>query len=490
MCRAAPRAGPDRAALAPLALDFIPLLALAGALVVIVAIGAAALRDRPVTVAMLYLAIGAGLGPWGIAALDPRVSDPWLLRLTEIAVLFSLFASGLKVRAHWTAPGLRAAALLAGPGLVLTAAATALGARLALGLPWRESLLLGAVTAPTDPVLASEVALRSPGDEDQLRTSLTVEAGLNDGTAFPLVALGVLVLMRAGDLGGEDLALFALEKVLWAVPAGLGIGAAIGWGIGRIAFYARAHSGSTEGIDELLAVGIVATSYVAADLAHAWGFLAVFACGVALRRAELDVVHHAGLPPASAAPRLAVDEGSPADALVEPTIDRRAQAHPTVAAATVLRDSGRLAGTLERVGEIAVVVCAGAMLARSFDPAGLVLAAILFVIARPIGVLASLAPTALDRRDRAAAAWLGIRGAGTLYYVAWAASEGALSGPAARIADLAITCVAASVLVHGVTATPLIAWLARCAQRDHLVRAEREHQPLGHSSARNAQRSR
>ena len=108
MCRAAPCAGPDRAPLAPLALDFIPLLALAGALVVIVAIGAAALRDRPVTVAMLYLAIGVGLGPWGIAALDPRVSDPWLLRLTEIAVLFSLFASGLKVRAHWTAPGLRA----------------------------------------------------------------------------------------------------------------------------------------------------------------------------------------------------------------------------------------------------------------------------------------------------------------------------------------------------------------------------------------------
>ncbi|UJR78186.1 cation:proton antiporter [Sandaracinus amylolyticus] len=436
-------------------------VAIVGALLVLVALGAAALRDRPVTVAIFYLGLGVALGPLGLRAMAPRIDDPWLLRLTEVAVLASLFASGLKVRAPWRAPGLRAAVMLAGPGLVVTAAVVAIGAHLALGLAWDEALLLGAVMAPTDPVLASEVALRSPRDENALRAALTVEAGLNDGTAFPLVALGVLAVTSAAPIDATTLSTWALERVVWAVPAGLVIGTAIGWTIGRVAFVARARAGRTEGIDELLAIGVVALSYVAAETMRGWGFLAVFATGVALRRAEMRVVARAGLPGEHVTPRLELDEGAPADALMQPAVSDEARRHPTVAAATVLHDTSRLAGTLERVGEIAVVVCAGAMLARSFDPAGFVLSTVLFLVARPIGALVTLAPSPFDAREKAIAGWLGIRGAGTLYYVAWAASEGALEGPAARLADLAITCVATSIVLHGVTATPLVRWIDR-----------------------------
>ncbi|AKF09306.1 cation:proton antiporter [Sandaracinus amylolyticus] len=451
-----------------MSLDFTAALAIGGALFVLVALGAAALRDRPVTVAIFYLALGVALGPFGVGAMAPRIDDPWLLRLTEVAVLGSLFASGLKVRAPWRSPGLRAAVLLAGPGLAITAALVAIGAHLALGMAWDAALLLGAVMAPTDPVLASEVALRSPRDENALRAALTVEAGLNDGTAFPLVALGVLAVTSAAPLDATTLATWALDRVLWAVPAGLVIGAAIGWTTGRVAFVARARAGRTEGIDELLAVGVVALSYVAAEAVHAWGFLAVFASGVALRRAELRVVASAGLPDERVSPRLELDERAPADALMQPEVSDEARRHPTVAAATVLHDTSRLAGTLERVGEIAVVVCAGAMLARSFDPAGLALAAVLFLVARPAGVLVTLARSPFAAREKAVAGWLGIRGAGTLYYLAWAANEGALGGSAAHVADLAITCVATSIVLHGVTATPLV----RRIDRAHATTAD------------------
>jgi NhaP-type Na+/H+ or K+/H+ antiporter len=446
-------------------LGFLAALGILGGLLILLALGAAGLRDRPVTVAMLYLLVGIALGPLGIDAIDPRITDGWFLRATELAVLASLFASGMKVRARWRTPGLRAAIFLAFPGLVVTALVVMLGAHLILGLPWEQAFLLGALMAPTDPVLASEVALRSPGDHDRFRTALTAEAGLNDGTAFPLVALGVLATTSSVPLEAPELVRWAMERVIWAVPAGLTIGALIGWSIGRLAFAARARSGKTEGIDELLAVGVVALSYVTAEALHAWGFLSVFATGVALRRAEVFVVEHAGLPAPSEIPRLVVEDGAPADALVAPSLDPRAQAHPTVAAATVLHDTSRLAGTLERIGEIAVVVCAGAMLARAFVVEGLVLAVIVFVIARPIGVATVLSPIRLGRREKGAAAWLGIRGAGTLYYLAWAASEGALSGSAASIVDLAITCVATSIVLHGITATPLVRWLDRRAAR-------------------------
>ena len=123
-----------------------------------------------------------------------------LERLTEITVLISLFTAGMKLELplkdrRWRIP----VQLATVSTLVTVAAITALGVwvfELSLG----ASVLSGVMLAPTDLILASEVQVTNPGDRDRLRFSLTGEGGLNDGTAFPQVLLG-LGLHDLGDYG-------------------------------------------------------------------------------------------------------------------------------------------------------------------------------------------------------------------------------------------------------------------------------------------------
>ena len=155
---------------------------------------------------------------------------------------------------------------------------------LALGLPLGAAILLGGILAPTDPVLASDVQVANPGDRDRLRFALTGEAGLNDGTAFPLVLLG-LGLLGLHDIGSFGWRWLAVD-VLWAVTVGVVIGAVLGTAVGQLVLYLRRTHKEAVGLDNFLALGLVGLAYGAASLAHGYGFLAVFAAGVALRRLE------------------------------------------------------------------------------------------------------------------------------------------------------------------------------------------------------------
>ena len=173
-----------------------------GALLIGMALAGTVLKRLPLTAAMFYLTAGALLGPWGVGLLQMDALDDasGLERLTEIAVIISLFTAGLKLRLPVSDRRWRAAMLLATVAMVLTIAGVAAFAVAALAMPLGAAVLLGALLAPTDPVLASDVQVEHEHDAEPVRFSLTGEAGLNDGTAFPFVMLG-LGLMGTHELG-------------------------------------------------------------------------------------------------------------------------------------------------------------------------------------------------------------------------------------------------------------------------------------------------
>ena len=153
----------------------------------------------PMSPATVYLAVGWIAG-WMVQS---RVMTPptaperadMLVVITEIAVLISLFAVGLQLRMPWTLRGWRVAAILASATMLVTIAlATLAGVWLMPGLGWGGAVLLAGILAPTDPVLASEVQIRSRIDRDAGRVALTAEGGLNDGTSLPAVMLGLGLL--------------------------------------------------------------------------------------------------------------------------------------------------------------------------------------------------------------------------------------------------------------------------------------------------------
>jgi len=167
--------------------------ALLGALLITAAALASFVKRLPLTETMIYLVAGGAVGSlgWGLVSFDAQMNSKLLERLAEVAVIVSLFTAGLKLRVplndgRWHVP-LR----LAFGSMTLTVALVAIAGVWGLGLPLGAAILLGAILAPTDPVLASGVQLEHPHDSDRLRFSLTGEAGLNDGTAFPFLMLAL-----------------------------------------------------------------------------------------------------------------------------------------------------------------------------------------------------------------------------------------------------------------------------------------------------------
>ncbi len=412
---------------------------IAGVLLISVALSGTVLKRLPLTTAMFYMAAGALLGPLGAGMLDLDIMGdaPVIEVLTEIAVIVSLFTAGLKLRLPVSDRRWRSALLLASVALPLTIAGIAAFGVVAAGLPLAAAVLLGAILAPTDPVLASDVQVEHEHDAEPVRFSLTGEAGLNDGTAFPFVMLG-LGLMGAHELGASGWRWMTIDLV-WAVTAGLAVGAICGAGVGRFVLFLRREYREALGLDEFLVLGLIALSYGIALLVGAYGFLAVFAAGLSLRRIERR--HSArSAPPAPSAASVEEQATDPATA-------------PAFMARALLNFNEQL----ERLGELAAVLVVGALLARveAWGP-GLALAVTLFVVIRPAATLLTLWGTALTRPQRVFVAWFGVRGAGSVYYLAFALTHAASFPSARAVADMTLVVVAASIVVHGVSVTPLM----------------------------------
>lgn len=399
-------------------------------------------RHVAVSPPMVLVGVGMliGLLPLDGLDLDPSSNRTALLHITEATVLLALMGVGLALerglalrsRRSWAAwsPVWR----LLGVTMPITIAGVALLGVGALGLAPAVALLLGAVLAPTDPVLASDVQVGVPATEDpeeeepdDIRFALTAEAGLNDSLAFPFVHLSLLLL--AGGFGLAELGAWAGWYVIGKILVGGAAGLVSGWALGRLAFRASPERlRLAEQGEPLLALAALLLSYGAAELLQGYGFLAVFVCAATLRAAERKHDYHREM---------------------HGVIDR-----------------------LERLFTLAVLLLLGMAtthgLLAGLDWRGVAVGVVLVFLVRPLAgwVALTVRPGppevrgGLDARERWAVSFFGVRGVGSLFYLAYAADHHALADEAWLWSTVAFTIVL-SVVVHGVTATPVMSYLDR-----------------------------
>jgi NhaP-type Na+/H+ or K+/H+ antiporter len=409
----------------------------AGLLFVFMAIARTAISKLPLSSALVYLAIGVLLGPQVLGAID--VTFPahakWVEVATEIVIISALFTGGLRLRKQLSHGSWFTALRLATLGMLVSVALLAFAAHFGLGLSLAESILLAGILSPTDPVLAADVQVKNHADRDHVRFSLTAEAGLNDGTAFPFVMLGLALMLHGEGTATASslvplLLRWTLEDLLWATVAGV----AAGYGIGRIAarvvLYFRTLQKENDAFDEFLALGVIALTYALCHFIGAYGFLGVFAAGVAFRHIEM------------------AGKGEAASEMTTTMLESNEQ--------------------LQRLGEVLVVVLVGALLTpAAFGFKVLAFACFVFLVCRPCAVFLSFPQgTHLQKRLMA---WFGVRGIGSVYYFAYAAALLSASGTGMTLSrttiDALLACIALSALVHGISVTPIMGFYERTMKR-------------------------
>ncbi len=379
------------------------------------------LKRLPLTSAMVYLPLGFLLGTQGLSLISIDIIKDALIveRLAEVAVIVSLFTAGLKLRSPLSSGDWKIAWRLASVSMVLTIFFIGLLATWFFGFSIGGAILLGAMLAPTDPVLASDVQVTSPTDKDILRISLTGEAGLNDGTAFPFVLLG-LGLLGQHHLG-ENYVDWLLVDVFYKTLAGIAVGALLGTAIAKLILKLRDRFDESIVLDDFLTVGLIATAYGAALAIDAYGFLSVFAAGLALRRVE------------------------------------RNQSRKDQSAKKMAKGILEFNEQLERLFEVSTVILLGSLLKWSyFATTDIYLVFLLTLVVRPLSVFLGLWRVRPAKHHLVYFSWFGIRGIGSIYYLAFAISHGLTGGLAERLTGIVFAAVTLSILIHGVSVTPLM----------------------------------
>ena len=339
-------------------------------------------------------------------------------RITEIVVIVSLMGAGLKIRRPWGWRRWLPTWRLLAVTMPLCILGMALTGWWLVGLAPAAAMLIGAVLAPTDPVLASDIQLGPPGNEEESETrfALTSEAGLNDGLAFPFTHLAIAVAaVAAGGSFSTELSNWVLYSVGWKIAAGIALGYLSGRLFASLMFRLPNAARLASGGDGFAAVGATLAAYGFTELAHGYGFLAVFVAAVTLRRTETGHVYHK-------------------------------QLHD-------------FAEQVERLLMLLVLVLFGGMIAAGLLealtwPAVLAGLAFLFVI-RPVCGWIGLTGLPQPRTEKAVIAFFDIRGIGSFYYLAYALNHSTIDG-ADQLWALVGFVVLVSIVVHGITVTPLM----------------------------------
>ncbi len=401
------------------------------------------LKRLPVTSAIIYLAVGLIMGPTvlDLFHFNPLKESALLEVLTEVAVLISLFSAGVKMPVPFGFARWRAPVLLATVSMAVSVGMITLFAHYLFGLPLGAGILLGAILAPTDPVLATDVQSRHPGDRDQLRFTLTSEAGMNDGTAFPFVMLGMglLGLHEIGDFGLR----WAVVDVLWATLGGIAIGVAAGVALAYLGWTLRGEHHRHELLDDFLGLGLIGLVYGLSVQVHAWGFLAVFFAAVALRQTELKLAN---------TPKRSPDSRSTLEIRHIDSTNPDSDVSPTVSQGALIFKEH-----LERLSELLLVLLLGGTLypdSWSWQAVGLAL--FLFMAVRPLSVFIGLLGTRTSWRMHGMAGWFGVRGIGSLYYLMYAIQHGLPEPMALELMHLTLIVVTLSIVMHGTSVKPLM----------------------------------
>jgi sodium/hydrogen antiporter len=369
-----------------------------------------------VSPAIVYVGVGALLGPIGLALVAPDLAHHGRLieAVSETVLLFALFGAGLRLRmsidwAAWRAPIRFATVSMLITVLLMTGAA-----HLCFDLGFPAALLLGAILAPTDPLLAAEVRL--PNGEDSLRKLLTAESAVATILAVPMVLLG-LGLLGVRDLGRNGFSWLTVD-LLWSVAGGL----AVGWfaGVCTWRLFVRARSTrDTELPEEIVAVATIALACGAGLLLGTSPLSAVFASGLALS--------HGG--------RL---QGG-----------LRAE-RPS----TRFQD---FSARLEQVGAVAALLLLGALVHLSdLRPIAVIFALLVLLLVRPVAARMGLGAGHLAAGQKGLAAWFGMRGVVSVYLLSLAVNHGLDASLARRLAGTVLVVLVTCVALQALSNTRLI----------------------------------
>jgi NhaP-type Na+/H+ or K+/H+ antiporter len=379
-------------------------------------------RERAFSASLIYLALGITaatiIDVLGVRWIHPLDDAAVIEHLAEFALIVALFGTGLKLERALDRRMWGSVARLLGIVMPLTIAAVALFGSAVMGLSLGAAIILGAALAPTDPVLAGDVGVGPPGDEEEREPNfaLTAEAGCNDGLAFPFVFLGAFIAAEGGSDWTDWMLEWLAADVLYGVLAGIALGAAGGYVIAASIVRLRQRRLMIHALDGWVAVAAVLLVYGLTEVAGAYGFLAAFAAGVAFRNYEHG--HEMNR---------SVHDG---------------------------------AEVVEKFCELGLILLLGSMVTITgmgeVGATGWLLVATLLLVIRPLATAIAFVGSGTAPRERAFIGWFGVRGIGSLYYVAVALGSGILSVDESRSLFWTVAaCVVASIVVHGVTAAPL-----------------------------------
>lgn len=381
-------------------------------------------RRYPISLPMLQVTFGGLVGYFfsELPPLNPLGYGFAIEKITELVVLISLVGCGIKLDTplDWKTwqPTLRLLLIVMPIGIALMAF---FGYQI-FGMSLAAAIMLGAVLAPTDPVLAASIQVGKPNDdkrEDVTRFSLTSEAGLNDGLAFPFVYLAIAMATAVAShqaFSAEDWLHWFGYDVLWRIVGGVGAGVVVGKILAKWLFSKKNPDCVEQGY---MVVALMLVAYGVAELIHGYGFIAVFVAALTFRRSEADHDYHDGL-------------------------HEFAEQTEGLLMSLVMIFLGILLGQII-ASDVAItwqvfVVCLAFLL-----------------LVRPLVGYVSLAKLGMSRNERWVTATLGIRGIGTFYYIAYAWNKGVFNQvDATKIWVICAVMVVMSVFIHGLSANYLL----------------------------------
>lgn len=388
-----------------------------GLLLLAVTLGSGWIARLPLSYALIYLVVGICLGPYGVRLVQLRPDAVFLERLTEFVVIVSVFGCGLRMNRPLKLWAWKTTARVIGFLMPISIFAIAVVCHWLVGFDWSAAVLLGAILAPTDPVLASEVQLADVEDKDELRFGLTSEGGLNDALAFPFVYFGIYWLK---DSNWENwFKQWVAVDLLWAIASGIVMGIVVAKAVVWIDQRVQRFRQVDDLMEDFVAISTILLTYSLTELVNGYGFLAVFVAGVVVQASYFH------------------DQEK-----------RLAQLEFTE--------------RIEKLLEVGTILLLGSLLL--IDPiikyAGqaLLVAGLLLFVIRPVGVWISMLGSRIPAPTRWLFGWFGIRGVGSLYYLTYAFGKGLKGETAEQIAWITYITVIISVVLHGISATPLMKW--------------------------------
>lgn len=389
-----------------------------GLLLLTVTLGSGWISRLPLSYALIYLCVGIFLGPYGTGLIDLAPNAEFIERLTEMVVIISVFSCGLKMNRPFKPWAWEITARLIGFLMPLCIIAIAAVGHWLLNLDWGASILLGAILAPTDPVLASAVQLAHTQDRDELRFGITSESGLNDALAFPFVYFGLHWIENPS--WSEWFRQWVAIDLLWAIASAVVMGFVVANAIVWIERRLQKERPVDEVMEDFVALSTILLTYSITEVVNGYGFLAVFVAGVTVQA------------------RYYREQDKRLDQLE--FIER-----------------------LEKLLEIGTILLLGTLLRVEpifrFGGQALIVAAFLLFAIRPLATWVSTIGHECARPStRWLMGWFGIRGVGSLYYLAYALGQDLPSGLGLQLTWITCIVIIISIVLHGVSATPLMKW--------------------------------